>query len=544
MISLESLLAQFAYDPKNPLLFNNGFFVFFFTLFISLYYCFRKKIAIRRYIFCLFSLYFFYKASGFFVGLVIFSAVVDYLLSNAIYKTKQAKARTALLVVSIVVNLGLLFYFKYTDFFLRLSNELFHSEFNLLNLALPVGISFYTFENISYTIDVYRKELVPAKKFSEYLLFLSFFPKLVMGPIVRAKDFVPQINQPYQLTAEGFSTGFFLIITGLFKKLIISDYLTLNYVDRVFASPGSYTGLEDLLAVYGYAVVIYCDFSGYSDVALGIGRWLGFTLPPNFKSPYQSASITEFWQRWHISLSSWLKDYLYIPLGGNRKTSWGTWIFMGIFLASLVGALRLTGGLSWLHTVLISLAVLVLILLPALLKPQSAHRFTGLNLMTTMLLGGFWHGASYNFLIWGALHGLGLSIHKIWQEFTGKRWPMITGSRVYNILSVLLTVHFVCFCWIFFKAENTDTAWLMIQQIGAHLRMDVWGAFVAAYPLIAVFIVLAFLLHAIPDSFTQRIPLRMKAWPMAVYLVLFFGFVLLYGYFKAAEPVMPIYLSF
>jgi D-alanyl-lipoteichoic acid acyltransferase DltB (MBOAT superfamily) len=288
-------LQQFLYDPKNPLLFNSGFFIYFFAVFISLYYLLRNYSTARTMLFCCFSLYFFYKASGFFVGLVLLSAVIDYGLSNAIYRTKSPKGRKALMLLSVAVNLGLLFYFKYTNFFISMCNQFFSAHFNPLNILLPVGISFYTFENLSYTIDVYRGEFVPERKFMNYLLFLSFFPKLVMGPIVRAKDFIPQLHKPYHVSQEDFSKGFYLIVSGLFKKLIISDFLTVNFVDYIFSDPSRYTGLECLFAVYAYAIVIYCDFSGYSDVAIGMAKWLGITIPANFRSPYQSKSVTEFW---------------------------------------------------------------------------------------------------------------------------------------------------------------------------------------------------------------------------------------------------------
>ena len=209
-----AFLQQFLYDSKNPLLFNNGFFVYFFTLFILLFFALRNHHKARRYVFCIFSLYFFYKASGWFVGLVLVSAVVDFFLSNAIYREKSQSRKKFLLVLSILFNLGMLFYFKYTDFFIEISNSLFDTNFNPLNLILPIGISFYTFENLSYTVDVYRGEFKPANKFSDYLLFLAFFPKLMMGPIVRAHDFVPQINEPYVISERDFAKGFFLIISG------------------------------------------------------------------------------------------------------------------------------------------------------------------------------------------------------------------------------------------------------------------------------------------------------------------------------------------
>ena len=519
--------------------------MYFFAAFIVLYYLLRDRLALRRYIFCFFSLYFFYKASGSFVGLVILSAIVDFILSNAIHRQTIRFRRTLLLFLSILFNLGMLFYFKYTDFFIELSNNLFHTGFQPLNLLLPVGISFYTFENLSYTLDVYRGELEPARKFSDYLLFLSFFPKLVMGPIVRAHDFVPQINRPWNLRETDFAQGFYLIFSGLFKKLIISDYLTLNFVDYVFDDPARYSGLENLLAVYGYAVVIYCDFSGYSDVALGIGRWLGFSLPVNFLSPYQSGSITEFWRRWHISLSSWLRDYLYIPLGGNRGKSIASVLFPALFFGGLVWSGQSLFGLTLGAAILIAVLLLALFMLPAILQRNRQTAFTGLNLFTTMLLGGFWHGASFNFLIWGALHGFGLAIHKLWLMGPGGWFTKNkTAPGVYKTIALLLTFHFVCFGWVFFKADNLELAGAMLHQITHDFSFSVWPAFFENYKTVVGLMALAFLLHAIPDSWAPKQLVRFARAPLVVYLLIFAGFVLLYGAFKSAEPVLPIYLQF
>lgn len=541
---IQAFLNQFLYDPENPLLFNNGFFVFFFGIFIILYYAFRKRIAVRRYIFCLFSLYFFYKASGFFVALVILSAIVDFILSNAIYRQKGIGMKRFLLVISVVFNLGLLFYFKYTNFFISLSNEFLHTGFNPLNILLPVGISFYTFENLSYTIDVYRGHFEPARKFSDYLLFLSFFPKLVMGPIVRAHDFVPQINKPYQINETDFAKGFYLIISGLFKKLVISDYITLNFVDYIFDDPGRYTGLENLVAIYGYAIVIYCDFSGYSDIAIGIGKWLGFSIPANFLSPYQSKNITEFWRRWHISLSSWLRDYLYIPLGGNRGDSFGTWFFPLVFFAGITIAGVQLFGLEWWQGGVAGASVLLLFVIPGLFGKEKHGVATNMNLLTTMLLGGFWHGASWNYIIWGALHGIGLALHKTWSLLTGRTLAPVRKGWLYKAIMILFTFHFVCFTWIFFKTADFETALTMIYQIAHNFSFSVWPAFFANYEHVLYIILLAYLLHAIPDSYADRVINKFQRVPLIAYLVIFFAFIFLYGYFKSAEPVMPIYLQF
>ena len=539
-----AFLQQFLYDSKNPLLFNNGFFVYFFTLFILLFFALRNHHKARRYVFCLFSLYFFYKASGWFVGLVLVSAVVDFFLSNAIYREKSKSKKKFLLVLSILFNLGMLFYFKYTDFFIEISNSLFDTKFNPLNLILPIGISFYTFENLSYTVDVYRGEFKPANKFSDYLLFLAFFPKLMMGPIVRAHDFVPQINEPYVISERDFAKGFFLIISGLIKKLVISDYITLNMVDYMFDNPALHTGVENLMAVYGYAMVIYCDFSGYSEIAIGIALWLGFKIPPNFMSPYQSLNITEFWRRWHISLSTWLKDYLYIPLGGNRNFSVASFIFVGGFLVgSFIMGVELF-HLSNLWAAVVSAVLLLIFIIPALITRKTSGIAANFNLLTTMLLGGFWHGASWNFIIWGAIHGVGLGIHKIWMLLTDKSFSGFNQSRIYKIISGILTFHFVCFAWIFFKAEDLEIAKTMIYQIFNNFDISVFGPFYDNYKGVVWMILAAMVLHLIPDNLADKVIARTKTIPMVIYILVFFLFLILYGYFKSAEQVMPIYLQF
>ena len=539
-----AFLNQFLYDPKNPLLFNNGFFVYFFTLFILLFFLLKNHHTARRYVFTFFSLYFFYKASGWFVGLVVVSALINFALSNLIYRSKAKSGKISLLVLSIVINLAILFYYKYTNFFITVSNEIFTTEFHPLHIILPIGISFFTFENLSYTIDVYRDEFEPAKKFTDYLLFLSFFPKLMMGPIVRAHDFVPQINKPYVISERDFAMGFYLIVSGLIKKLVISDYITLNLVNYIFDTPSLHTGLENLIAVYGYAMVIYCDFSGYSDIAIGIALWLGFKIPANFFSPYQSKNITEFWRRWHISLSSWLKDYLYIPLGGNRKFSIASIIFVTLFL---VGAFLMSVNLfklNYVFATLVSVVLLLIFLLPAIITKNSKGIAANFNLLTTMLLGGFWHGASWNFIIWGAIHGIGLGLHKIWMLSTGKALSGINNSLVYRIIMGVFTFHFVCFGWIFFRAENYDAAITMINQIIYNFDAEVFLPFYDNYKKVIWMIIFAMMIHLIPDDWAEKGIAKLKTVPLTAYIIVFFGFLILYGYFKSAEQVLPIYLQF
>ncbi|MET0638107.1 MAG: MBOAT family O-acyltransferase, partial [Chitinophagaceae bacterium] len=302
--------------------------------------------------------------------------------------------------------------------------------------------------------------------------------------------------------------------------------------------------VENLFAVYAYAIVIYCDFSGYSDIAIGIARWLGFTIPTNFLSPYQSKSITEFWRRWHISLSSWLRDYLYIPLGGNRNATAGTWLFAGIFFAGVFFSSHSIFGLSYVMSSAIAGGLLLLFSLPAMISRESRGMAANMNLLTTMLLGGFWHGASWNFIIWGALHGIALAVHKLWILLTGKRLHKINNQPLYNLLALLLTFHFVCFCWIFFHARDMETAMNMISQIRFNLDFSVWNAFTANYYAVLVMMGIGYAIHFIPDNYADKVIARFPRLPLAVYVLIFFVFLLVYGYFKSAEPVMPIYLQF
>jgi D-alanyl-lipoteichoic acid acyltransferase DltB (MBOAT superfamily) len=489
---MQPFFQQFLYDEKNPLLFNNGFFVYFFTAFCCLYYGFRNKINVRVWLFCFFSLYFFYKASGMFVFLVILSAIIDYYIANFIYQIPNKKSKKILLGFGVCFNLALLFYFKYTNFFIEFLNAFAKQEISPLNIILPVGISFYTFESISYMVDVYKGKTLPAKQFNHYLLFLSFFPKLVMGPIVRAADFLPQITKPYTVDNAAFSEGFYLILSGLFKKLIISDFLWLNFVSYVFDDPTKHSGLECLLATYGYAIVIYCDFSGYSSIAIGLAKWLGFTIPMNFSHPYASTNITQFWKRWHISLSTWLKDYLYIPLGGNRKGTFRKYA----------------------------------------------------NLIATMLLGGLWHGANFTFLVWGVLHGAALAIHKLWQQKSKYVLANTKSTWYYKFFAGFITFNFVCFTWVFFASKSLTEARILLKQMKFSFGAGGFATFWENYQNVVFMMLLAITIHFLPNDVRLRINNQLKKEGMLGYLFIFMAFVLVYGYFKSAQPIMPIYLQF
>jgi D-alanyl-lipoteichoic acid acyltransferase DltB (MBOAT superfamily) len=461
-IDIHKLAQQFIYNPDEPLLFNSGFFLFLFTGFLWFYVALSPTHRPKMIYVILFSLYFYYKSSGGYFVLLLFATVIDFSLAHLIYWSDEKWKKKIFIVITLIINLGMLGYFKYTNFLFDSFYSFSGQNFEPMDIFLPVGVSFFTFQSLSYTLDVYRGNLKPVNNIIDYAFFVSFFPQLVAGPIVRASDFLPQIYKPTIITAEMFGRGVFLIGCGLFKKAVISDYISINFVDRVFDAPLLYSGLENLFAIYGYALQIYCDFSGYSDMAIGIALLLGFHFPKNFDSPYQSRNITEFWRRWHISLSTWLRDYLYISLGGNRK-----------------GKIR-----------------------------------TYINQMITMLLGGLWHGASWRFIIWGALHGAALAFHKIYREWQDEYGSMAVG-RAATRVNIVLTFHFVCFCWIFFRAPSMNAAGEMLMQILTNFNVSILFEFIAGYKGVMFLMLLGYILHFLPRHLELRVQQQITNLPFA-----------------------------
>ena len=468
----EKLQALLTYDASSPLIFSSGLFLFLFAGFMLVYSMFRRAPMARIVYVILFSLYFYYKSSGIYFLLLIFAATSDYWIAKGIHAARSTRAKRWLVVLSVAVNLGMLAYFKYTNFLIDIVNQMFGQGFmQFQNIFLPVGISFFLFQSLSYTIDIYRGSLKPVDRWGDYLFYLSFFPQLVAGPIVRARDFLVQIRQnPIAVSREMFGTGIYLITIGLFKKAVISDYISLNFVDRIFDDPALYSGMECLAAVYGYALQIYCDFSGYSDMAIGLALLLGFRFPKNFDAPYHSATITEFWRRWHISLSMWLRDYLYISLGGNRK-----------------GRLR-----------------------------------TYFNLLVTMVLGGLWHGAAIRFVLWGTLHGVALALHKLWLSVVpGAKVSGYQMHPISRLAGILVTFHLVCFGWLLFRADSMRTVQLMLHQITDNFHLQLLPQMLAGYGGVFALVGLGYLLHMLPgraDAAARRAVVASPFWVQVLLL--------------------------
>ncbi len=400
------------------MLFPTVDFGIFFCLVFTAAWALRGKDLERR-IFLTAASYFFYGYWNWaFMALLLVCSLANYALGLAIGTLRRRWARAILLGFSVLLNIGLLCYFKYATFFLTSANAIsrFFSlplSLPIIQVVLPVGISFFTFQAMSYVIDIYRGHAKAERSPLNVLLFISFFPQLVAGPIVRAGDFLPQLHRMPQMEAEAMGRGLFLVCGGLFKKIFIASYLSGLWVDKIFLAPFDYAPLEVLLGVYAYAVVIYCDFSAYSDIAIGTAALLGYDFPDNFNQPYRALSFKDFWRRWHISLSTWLRDYLYIPLGGSRKG-------------------RIRGYI---------------------------------NLMLTMLLGGLWHGAALKYIFWGLLHGSSLAVERALEDHQKISERKRSSNPALPLLRWVLVFNVVCLGWVFFRAADFRQAFELLAAL-------------------------------------------------------------------------------
>jgi len=381
------------------------------------------------------SLFFYWKVGAPFVWILLFSTVIDFYLGKAVYLAKTNGRKKLFLAISVIVNLSVLVYFKYFNFFATEWNTLdlpswmhiahakenaigiwlnggFNANIFLESLPMVVGISYYTFQTMSYSIDIYRGHIKPLKNIIDFGFFVSFFPQLVAGPIVRASEFVPQIHKEFSLSKSEFGWALYMILKGLIKKMVFADFIAVYFLDQVFASPDEFSGAANLVAIFGYSLQIYGDFAGYTDMAIGVARLFGFKLPTNFNAPYKAIHCGEFWKRWHITLSNWLKDYLYIPLGGNRGGTSASYIVAGLIISGVLYAVG-----SWQTTVIVLGVIATIVAFSWYSAKFFNHINRNINVTLTMLLGGLWHGASWQFVIWGGLNGVGVLSSKYWSKF-------------------------------------------------------------------------------------------------------------------------------
>ncbi len=504
----------FLFNETNPLIFTRlNFWIFFLVVLAGYTYLYKNNPLRNAYLF-LVSLFFYYKTGGLFFFILLFTTISNFYLAFAMHDSKTTFHKKLWLALSITLNLGVLVFFKYDYFFTKTLNQLlgthmevvthaakwsnavFGTHFDLGKILPPVGISFFTFQTMSYAIDVFRKKVEPVRSLSDFGFYVSFFPQLVAGPIVRASHFIPQLYKKYTLSPQEFGLGFYLILKGLIKKMFIGDFIAVNLIDRVFSNPASYSGFENLMSLYGYSVQVYCDFSGYTDIAIGVALLMGFYLPKNFNSPYKAKNVGDFWKRWHISLSSWLKDYLYIPMGGNRGGSLFTYISLTVILLFIVLIAK--------SLILIPIFIFVIGIIWLLTRFFPSIKLTvstNINIMLTMLLGGLWHGSSWMFVLWGGLNGIGILIYKSWRKISpyenSRHWLV-------NAWKIFFTFSFITFTRIWFRGESMQGTYELLQQITGHFGWTMVPAMIVSYWKVFVIMIVAMVIHWLPDTLKVR----------------------------------------
>lgn len=605
----------FSFDPNSPLLFTQFYFWAFLAVVFMIFTLIGNKRLLRNAFLFLVSVFFYFKTSGLSLLILLFVTVSDFLIAKRISKSKKEGARKAWLILSLVIDLSILCYFKYAYFFADFIHSITGLEIKVVNIfsqigniiagkelfsvdsiVLPVGISFFTFQVISYTVDVYRKEIEPVRNILDFGFYVSFFPQLVAGPIVKASDFIPQLYKNFHLGRRQFGIAVFWILNGLAKKIILSDYIAVNFVDRVFENPLLFTGFENFAALFGYSLQVYADFSGYTDIAIGVAMLMGFYLPQNFDSPYKAANPQDFWRRWHMSLSRWLKGYLYIPLGGNREASFGTYFWIVLF--AIIAAILSN---SWAVSLIFVGIALLMIVISHFSKDSKKSIIANLNRFITMLLGGLWHGASWNFIIWGGLNGIGMIAFQFWKK-TGWHlkmvyitiitaalcavrhfyplpiWNLLTvwmlvifagtvvryvyhlckgqkGQKLGYVWGVIQTFVFITFTRLFFRSgsnldpetanlEAWNTAKNMVNQIGSKWNTAVIPDIIANYWEVFILIILGMIIHWLPSRWKRWYRINFALLPIPVMLLVVVAAVFVIYQFITADMQAFIYFQF
>ncbi len=624
-----------AFNSESPLLFTQFYFWAFFALVFALFALImsgksadgKSRLHLRNVYLLFVSWFFYYKTSGLFLLILAFVTLSDWIIAGRIkaaISRQQSAFSKFLLALSVTIDLGLLAYFKYAYFFTNMVNDLFGTGFQVFDIfayigngfaeagrfsvdtiVLPVGISFYIFQVISYTADVYRGRIQPEKNILDFGFYVSFFPQLVAGPIVRAEEFIPQLYKPYRLSRRVFGVAVFWILNGLAKKIIMSDYLAVNLIDRVFDNPLLFSGFENLFALFAYSLQVYADFSGYTDIAIGVAMLMGFYLPMNFNSPYKSQSPQEFWRRWHMSLGRWLKTYLYIPLGGNRKIGLGTYFWLS--LIAFVSA-ALTGW--WWILLIVGTGLACVFIWDKITNHQGQLTsrqkliYANLNSFITQVLGGLWHGASWNFIIWGGINGIGMIVEKIWRGMnwhvrmvcmsllTGGLWLAVyytnlpawrlfavwasalwigttiryvyhlckgADNRTTNGLStawaVIQTFTFITFTRLFFRSSSNldpatanEVAWAtaknMVNQIGGAWSNAIIPDFLWEYRWVVAMFVAGMVIHWLPTNWKRRYRLAFSAMPLWLMVIAVCIAIVVIYQFVTADMQPFIYFQF
>jgi alginate O-acetyltransferase complex protein AlgI len=490
------LLKSLLYNPHSPLIYNSVLFFGLFTLLYIVYVAVYRNIAARNALLLIFSLFFYYKISGYYVVLLVLMATSDYLIGKKMAATPSQCSKKALMLLSVFLNIGALILFKYTNFLLEVGFGIFTNGPSpvLLNLIMPVGISFFVFKTLSYIFDLYRGVIEePEKNYMNYLLYVSFFPNILAGPISKARDLLPQFSEKLQLNKELIGKAFLLILIGGFKKVFIADYLGANLIDRVFDSPEFFTGWEGLMVVYAYAMQIYFDFSGYTDIVIGLAMMLGFTVQPNFNKPFMAGNVAEFWRRWHMTLSGWFNEYLFYPL---------SFAFRGAKQAGVI------------------LAVLI-----------------------TFFVSGVWHGPAWTYILWGTSHGIAIAFTLATVDVRSRLAKSSIGG-LYKFLSIFITFHFLAFSMVLFRAESLEAAVKIYRLVFTNFDISLAGQWAQKYTLPLMVMLLAFALHYSPTKWNEAVTRRFIAlhWTLKAVAV-FIGILIIYQAFSSdTQPF--IYLEF
>ena len=495
-INFAKIFDLLKYNQSDPLLFNTSLFMILFFFFLIVYNLLSRHNTARNLSLIIFSFYFYYKSSEYFAGILIVSAVINFFIGKWISGTENFSIKRIFLALALILNLALLGYFKYTNFLMQIFSSLSGNEFNPLAIFLPIGISFYTFKALTYVFDIYYETMPPAKSFLDFILYLSFFPNVLMGPIDRAADFIPQINKEPFISKEDLGRATFLICTGLIKTVILSSYIEDNFIGRVFEYPLRYTGVENLIAIYSYAIRLYCDFSGYTDLAIGISLFLGFRIMDNFNSPFKATSVADFWRRWHISLSTWLRDYLFKPIQISIRK------------------FRMLGNI--------------------------------VALLVTFFVCGLWHGAGWNFILWGLYFGVLMSIALILQKPKEKLYKAlkIYNTKFLRFFQTLITFHLIVFSFLLFRLSSLQTIKDMLDQIQIFFHGEVFWQFIERMPLIFGLIVIGFISHYFPVKIENSIKNGVTNLPLAGKIILLVFVIWLAAQFKSADIQPFIYFQF
>jgi alginate O-acetyltransferase complex protein AlgI len=461
-----------SFDPKNLMAFNSGTYLVLFIFFILIYSVVQHQQRLSKICVVAFSLLFYYKVTGWSFVFIFIPLIVDFFIAQTMARKKSdSTERRVLLGISLGISIGMLVFFKYTGLFSGLVQRLSGSGGELLSAIVPVGISFYVFRTISYMIDVYRDDIKPETDLLNFTFYFTFFPLLISGPITRASGFLPQIGSRSTVDSAKISMALFFIIQGIIKKALIADYLA-QYNNLVFAAPGGYSGFENFMAIYGYTLQIYFDFSGYTDIAMGIAMIIGFDIGINFNKPYHALNITDFWRRWHISLSTWLRDYMFTPL-----------------------SLKLRGMRLW------GLIISIII---------------------TFTLCGLWHDGTVNFIVWGLLNGLIMGFEFATAKFRSRISKKV-NPKVYTVLSWLITFHVIALLWVVFKSSSLGNAFLMIKQVFFNMDLTYVNLFLQVRTLFVIFLFAGFAIYCIPKNWFSQIYstfIRLPYWAKLIVFLL------------------------